>query len=355
MEKLYILSLINVFTHSRCPYFSRHLAFHDTNEHHVRTRGCLVPLVVLRSVLKYLYSGNTDLLNISGQTEAIAMLEDEFGIPNSLESDVSFLLDTLSLGDLRLVFEEGSSDYLCHRTIVAARSPFLARVIAKISSNSNGGGCAAGATGSDNNIMEIRLDSEIIPARYARVLLHAIYMDSLDLRLIESNNGRSYGISSNSEAAILNSSAAADDRNINVQDSINLYEIGRFLEFNFLAQACEDLLMQLMSVDNVVTILNWSLNAHGSAWISRQALQFLEEEFFNVSNKMEVLGSLSQSTIVRLLKSDFTQASESEVLQALVKWGEHQLKLAAEDHQYSSTAASTAPITGNWYYFSLWI
>ena len=199
--------------------------------------------------------------------------------------------------------------------------------------------------------MEIRLDSEIIPARYARVLLHAIYMDSLDLRLIESSSGRSYGISSNSEAAIMSSSAAADDRNINVQDSINLYEIGRFLEFNFLAQACEDLLMQLMSVDNVVTILNWSLNAHGSAWISRQALQFLEEEFFNVSNKMEVLGSLSQSTIVRLLKSDFTQASESEVLQALVKWGEHQLKLAAEDHQYSSTAASTAPITGNWYYF----
>jgi len=332
---------------ARCPYFSRHLAFHDTNEHHVRTRGCLVPLVVLRSVLKYLYSGNTDLLNISGQTEAIAMLEDEFGIPNSLESDVSFLLDTLSLGDLRLVFEEGSSDYLCHRTIVAARSPFLARVIAKISSNSNGSGCAAGATGSDSNIMEIRLDSEIIPARYARVLLHAIYMDSLDLRLIESNSGRPYGISSNSEAAIMNSSAAADDRNINVQDSINLYEIGRFLEFNFLAQACEDLLMQLMSVDNVVTILNWSLNAHGSAWISRQTLQFLEEEFFNVSNKMEVLGSLSQSTIVRLLKSDFTQASESEVLQALVKWGEHQLKLAAEDHQYSSTAASTAPITAS--------
>ena len=61
-----------------------------------------MPLVVLRSVLKYLYSGNTDLLNISGQSEAIAMLEDEFGIPNSLESDVSFLLDTLSLGDLRL-------------------------------------------------------------------------------------------------------------------------------------------------------------------------------------------------------------------------------------------------------------
>ena len=141
-------------------------------------------------------------------------------------------------------------------------------------------------------------------------------------------------------------SGTTDDRATNVQDAINLYEIGRFLEFNFLAQACEDLLMQLMSVENVVTILNWSLKPHGSAWISRQALQFLEEEFFNVSNKMEVLGSLSQSTIVRLLKSDFTQASESEVLQALVKWGEHQLKLA-EDYQYSAASmTSTATISG---------
>ena len=106
-----------------------------------------------------------------------------------------------------------------------------------------------------------------------------------------------------------------NNENNNVQDAMNLYEIGRFLEFNFLAQACEDMMMQLMTVDNVVLILNWSLKAHGSAWISRQASQFLEEEFFNVANNMQVLGSLSQSTIVRLLNSDFTQASESEVLQ----------------------------------------
>ena len=70
--------------------------------------------------------------------------------------------------------------------------PFLARVIAKMSSN--GAGTSTGI-GSDN-VMEIRLDSEIIPARYARVLLHAIYMDSLDLRLIESNS-HLYGVGNN--------------------------------------------------------------------------------------------------------------------------------------------------------------
>merc|ERR1719420_1436027 len=85
--------------------------------------------------------------------------------------------------------------------------------------------------------------------------------------------------------------------------------------------------MQLMSTDNVEQILSWSLNSHGSAWVGRQAQQYLEEEFFNVAlNHPEVLASLNQETIVRILNSDFTQGSESEILQALIKWGEVQLK-----------------------------
>ena len=161
---------------ARCPYFSRHLAFHESDEFHVRSNNhALVSLSVLRSVLKYLYTGNADLLNLNGQTEAVTMLEDEFGVPNSLESDVSFLLETLSLGDLKLVFDD-SVEYLCHRTVVASRSPFLSRVISKKSSDCQG------------DVMEIRLDSEIIPCKYARILIHAIYLDTLDFRLIEPNH-----------------------------------------------------------------------------------------------------------------------------------------------------------------------
>ena len=282
---------------ARCPYFSRHLAFHSAEEFHVRTVSS-VPLLAIRSVLKYLYTGNTEQLTqeqggLSVQEETISMLEEEFGVPNSLESDVSFLLETLSLGDLKLVFDD-VIELLCHRTIVAARSPFLSRVISK-----------KAATNS-KSVLEIKLDSEIIPCKYAKVLLHAIYLDNLDFRLIEQ---------------------ASDLADNQVQDAINLYEIGRFLEFHFLSQACEDMLMQLMSIDNVVQILSWSLNSHGSAWVGRQAQQYLEEEFFNVAlHHCGVLASLNQETIVRILKSDFTQGSESEILQALIKWGEVQLK-----------------------------
>ena len=305
---------------ARCPYFSRHLAFHTDPEFHVRTVNS-VPLQAIKSVLKYLYTGNTEQLTQEQggnvQEETISMLEEEFGVPNSLESDVSFLLETLSLGDLKLVFDDGL-ELFCHRTIVAARSPFLSKVISKKATS---------------KLMEIKLDSEIIPSKYAKILLHAIYLDNLDFRLIEQIG--------NSQIIILISANDThqspfchyiSDIESQVQDAMNLYEIGRFLEFHFLSQACEDMLMQLMSIDNVVQILSWSLNSHGSAWVGRQAQQYLEEEFFNVAlNHCEVLAELNQETIVRLLKSDFTQASESEILQALIKWGEVQLK---QDNQW---------------------
>ena len=280
---------------ARCPYFSRHLAFDSSEEFHIGTRTN----VAIKSVLKYLYTGNSEQLNFGAQTEeAINILQEEFGVPNSLESDISFLLETLSLGDLKLIFDDGSIELLCHRTIVAARSPYLSRVISKKTCHSE-------------QILEIRLDSEIIPSKYAKILLHAVYLDNLDFRLIEPTP-----VSGGND----------HDLDRQVQDAMNLFEIGRFLEFNFLAQACEDMLMQLMTIDNVITILHWSLNSHGSAWVGRQAQQFLEEEFFNIANHVEVLPHLKQETIVRILKSDFTQASESEILQALIKWGEVQLK-----------------------------
>ena len=91
---------------------------------------------------------------------------------------------------------------------------------------------------------------------------------------------------------------------------MNLYEIGRFLEFNFLSQSCEDVLMQLMTTQNVIDILQWSLQPHGSAWIARQAQQFLEEDFFSFSSNPEVLGRLDENTLIKILKSDFTQVSK---------------------------------------------
>ena len=99
-----------------------------------------------------------------------------------------------------------------------------------------------------------------------------------------------------------------------VKDIMNLYEIGRFLEFSFLSQSCEDVLMQLMTTQNVIDILQWSLQPCGSAWIARQAYQFVEEDFFSFASNTEILGRLDEETLIRILKSDFTQVGNSELI-----------------------------------------
>lgn len=55
---------------------------------------------------------------------------------------------------------------------------------------------------------------------------------------------------------------------------------------NLSHQGCEDLIVESVSLDNLVSVLRWSGEAHGSAWVHRQALHFLREEFSQVISKM---------------------------------------------------------------------
>lgn len=61
-----------------------------------------------------------------------------------------------------------------------------------------------------------------------------------------------------------------------------------------------------------------------------QALHFLREEFQPVAQS-PVLHQLDKQHIIEVLKSPFLQASELEVLQAVLKWGEHELIRRMED------------------------
>lgn len=78
------------------------------------------------------------------------------------------------------------------------------------------------------------------------------------------------------------------------------------------------------------TCSRWSSQPHGSAWVYRQAKHFLREEFSQISNS-PVLHQLEKSHLIDVLQSDFLQASELEVLEAVLKWGEQQLVRRMED------------------------
>ena len=63
-----------------------------------------------------------------------------------------------------------------------------------------------------------------------------------------------------------------------------------------------------LCVENVVSVLGWGKEAHGSQWASRQAHHFLTEEFLQVAHS-NVLHDLSKDYLKDLLSSDFLQVS----------------------------------------------
>lgn len=79
------------------------------------------------------------------------------------------------------------------------------------------------------------------------------------------------------------------------------------LKYNFLSLiGCEDIIADSITLDNLMSVLNWSSEPHGSSWVLRQALHFLREEFIQVANS-PVLLELSKSHLIETLSSDLLQ------------------------------------------------
>lgn len=294
----------------------------------LRTHG--VDINLFSALLRYLY---TDMLNqeeLQLENRDILMkVAAELGMPNPLDQDLRTLLDTGDYSDAVLVFssevdlnesfssEAGSSDGFCrskhelpcHKAVLAARSPFFRNLLIRR---------ARSCEDLTETHTRIVLDDSVIPRRYARVLLHAIYLDVVDLSLIMRGSASMCSLSE------VQAIVAGKGQMTVVDEAMEMYQIGQFLDIPALWQGCEDIIADNIALENLISVLTWSAEPHGSSWVLRQALHFLREEFIQVSNS-PVLYELSKSHLIETLSSDFLQAGELDVLSAVIKWGEHHL------------------------------
>lgn len=403
----------------RCPFFRELLG-------KINTFGARIPVnldipglrpELFNDLLRYLYSGellpsmNSSDLNscdVSSYDSILLRLSEQFGVPNDLDRDMRHLLETGIYSDASLVFSSGSnempsqsnssgsvkkcractdqSEFSCHSSVLASRCPFFKNVIqrhqrrfAELPPSEQ--------INTANQKIRIVLDESIIPRRFARVILHAMYRDSTDLMSVlphsvcrcsqfESGLGSgpsvpgsmsslgsgntvgtlgatsnmssglgsggpsassslasfasmSFSIGSNSgSVSSANSSVTVLSGTCYVKEVMELFEIARFLELDSLIQSCEDMIIDSLSVDTLVSILKWS--EEGSPWVKRQALHFLREEFATISTS-PILFQLESSQLIEVVKSDYLQASELEILSSLIKWGENRLLRRMEE------------------------
>ncbi|XP_065343892.1 BTB/POZ domain-containing protein 7 isoform X2 [Cloeon dipterum] len=326
---------------ARCPYFRQVLGRFPGHGARIglelRTPG--VDAALFGALLKLLYTG--ELAPHQHDRPLLGRLADEFGgAPNPLEQDLRYLLETGDFADAMLVFTKGNgssssssssghSEYgfsslgtlerPCHKAVLAARSPFFKNLVQRRNRGEELQPERAGL----NLATRIVLDESVIPQRFSSVLLHAVYLDEVNLALV---------------------CRPLEGGPTSLEDAMELYQIGRFLELDILSQGCEDLILEMLTPNNLATVLAWGARPYGSAWVYRQAVNYLRDEFQPFSQS-PVLLQLSAEHLREALSSDFLQASEHEVLQAVLKWGEHQLVRRMEDREpnlLSHTAHSVA-------------
>lgn len=313
-------------------------------------RSSPVDVQMFSSLLRYLYTGDLCPHDPTIDVSVLRRLGEDFGTPNQLEHDLRYLLETGDYADATLVFtsetssnvgsgdcqrpDSGSSEYgfrpklelPCHKAILSARSPFFRGMIQRRLRSFEEQGDRAIPT-------RIVLDETVIPKRYARVLLHAIYLDTVDLSLIirvAGGNASTAPQGSLSEVQV--ASASGRQRSNPLEEAMELYQIGRFLELDILSQGCEDLILEWLTLESLPMVLKWGSQPHGSSWVHRQACHYLREEFSAIAVS-PILHLLDKSQLIDALQSNFLQASELEVLGAVLKWGEHELIRRMEDRE----------------------
>ena len=231
----------------RSPFFRDILSrTHDTFPQipiKLRTPG--VDLVLFSALLRYLYTNsiNTSDLQLDHR-DTLSKVAAELGMPNPLEQDLRTLLETGDYSDAVLVFssepdlnesfssESGSFEQSsrskhelpCHKAILAARSPFFRNLLLR----------RARTCDNFNQALltptRIVLDESVIPRRYARVLLHALYLDVVDLSLIMRGSASMCSLSE------VQAIVAGKGQMTLVDEAMEIYQIGQFLDFPALSQ-----------------------------------------------------------------------------------------------------------------------
>ncbi|KFQ39031.1 BTB/POZ domain-containing protein 7, partial [Mesitornis unicolor] len=322
---------------ARCPFFKTLLS--SSPEYgaeiimDINTAGIDMPM--FSALLHYLYTGEFGMEDSRFQNvDILVQLSEEFGTPNSLDVDMRALCDYMCYYDVVLSFSSNSDlvetfggsqncldeELRAHKAVISSRSPFFRHLLQRR--------IRTGEEITDRTLRtptRIILDESIIPKKYAKVILNCMYTDVVDLSVLHS----SPSVGSLSEVQAL---VAGKLNMTRAEEAMELYHIALFLEFNMLAQGCEDIIAESISLDTLIAILKWSSQPYGSKWVHRQALHFLCEEFTQVMTS-DVFYELSKDHLLTAIQSDYLQASEQDILKYLIKWGEHQLMKRIADRE----------------------
>ncbi|KJH49952.1 hypothetical protein DICVIV_03899 [Dictyocaulus viviparus] len=283
----------------------------------------------LSSFIRYLYTdewyGNVDVLE---------SLCDWFGCRNDLlvglkkaeeaslyDGDLTIsLISPASLNDHSVKPHLPEFKIRCDSAILSARSAVF-----------------HGLLNNFGNSRQIVLDEALLPRGFVPVVMHFLYTDELDLCLISDTL---ISQSSLSEARAI---VAGRSPHSSLHRAIQLIHIAKFFLLEKLVHLCEDIIVASLCQESCVSILAWASDG-GSRYVAHCAQSYLEAEFSHIASS-HYLFDISLNTLMKCTQSQFTQATEVEILEAVVRWGEHELLRRMEEREPNIVADTSHSIS----------
>lgn len=252
--------------------------------------------------IRYVYTEEWD-----GDKYLLAKLCESSGLKISLSDAFSELYqEDQTSGDLEIVLQKDDKVQIttrCSSVIAASRSSVFSQLIKR----------RAGAG-------RIVLDEEILPAQILNCFIHFLYTDELDLSLIHP-----------SSSTLSEVRAMISGRDQSLNHLLNLAHVGRFFCVEKLVDVCEDFIVRAMSTENVIPLLGWARDC-GSNFVVRHSIRMIEENFEKISVGAQLF-DLTHEDMLQLLQSTFLQGEEVEILEACIRWGEHELLRRMEERE----------------------
>ena len=205
----------------------------------------------------------------------------------------------------------------------------------------------------DRPRIELTLDESVLSQVYVPLLIHAFYANRVDLELVSRLDSQftrpqvlpvattSTSGSCLSEVQALIASGRCQVRQID--QTMDVYAIGRFLDASWLCQQCEDIICAHVTLDCVNCVHSWSRQPHGSAFVRRACVDLVVRRFGRACDK--ALLDMDESLLIDVLRSDYVQSGELDILQAVIRWGEHALCRRMEEREPNVLAGTTHSIS----------
>uniref|UniRef100_A0A0R3RX56 BTB/POZ domain-containing protein 7 n=1 Tax=Elaeophora elaphi TaxID=1147741 RepID=A0A0R3RX56_9BILA len=286
-----------------------------------------------KAILYYIYSGEYDKSLCDCDRQSFNAILQRYGCGSSLSSDL--MTADSQKGECTLVFtatnREGNHDenrdyrVKCSGVVLAARSSYLRSVIEKRIL------C--------DEELEIVINEHLFPRTYAHIILDAMYTDRLDLNKMP--EGCQISVSSLSEVQAI----ASGQRHLSpLRHAIDVFHIAQFLNLPYLMQACEDIIVAQMSIETVGSLWNWACEPGGSVYVRRHCIAFLRSDFSRICTS-HLLFELEEDLLKNCLLSDYVQCAEVKILEAVIRWGEHELMRRMEEREPNLIANTTHSIS----------